>query len=293
MRALVGRKTRPIRDPAPSKWRYRLQRWLLTPAFVATLRVGVPVFLIAVIVTVFFSNPDNRALVGAKMQETRVALQNRPEFMVGELKVLGASEEVEEQVDRVVQIAFPISSFNLDLEEIKANVTALNAVKEATVKVGEAGALVVVVAPREPVAIWRDGSVLNLLDADGVFSGALATRSERPDLPLIAGEGAFASIDEALALFERAGPLGQRVRGLVRMGERRWDMVLDRDQRIQLPSDNPGKALDRIIVLNQAHDLLDRDVAILDMRNSSRPTVRVTQEAANALRRVSERGAGE
>jgi len=251
------------------------------------------VFLVAVMATTFLSQADNREMISAKMQSTKVALQNRPEFMVGALEVRGATEDVAQQVDRVVQIAFPISSFNLDLEKIKTNVSALNAVKEATVKVGEGGSLVVDVTPRVAVAIWRDVDVLNLLDAEGVFSGALANRSERPDLPLIAGEGAFASIEEALALFERAEPLGDRVRGLVRRGERRWDMVLDRDQRIQLPANDPGKALDRIIVLNEAHDLLDRDVAILDMRNGARPTVRVTQEAANALRRVSERGADE
>ena len=293
MRALRGKKTRPIKDPAPSKWKYRLQRWMLTPSFVTSIRVGVPVFLLAVLATSFFSNPENKAMVEAKLKNTRIALQNRPEFMVGRLEVRGANENVAEQVDRVVQVAFPISSFNLDLEEIKTNVTALSTVKEAAVKVGEGGALVVEVSPRVPVAIWRDGGVLNLLDADGIFSGALDNRGDRADLPLIAGEGAYASIDEALALFVRSAPLGDRVRGLVRMGERRWDMVLDRDQRILLPAEEPSKALDRIIVLNEAHDLLSRDVAVLDMRNGSRPTVRVTQEAANALRRVSERGASE
>lgn len=293
MRALRPAKPRAIKDPAPSKWGYRLQRWMLTPAFVATLRVGVPVFLLAVMGTTFFSDQDNRDMISARLLGAKLAVQNRPEFMVGDLDVRGATPALEQQVDRVVQIAFPISTFNIDLEKIKGNVTALNAVKEATVKVGENGSLIVAVTPREPVAIWRDGEVLNLLDATGVFSGALANRVERPDLPLIAGEGAYAAIDEALTLFERAGPLGSRVRGLVRKGERRWDMVLDRDQHIQLPSDDPGKALDRIIALNEVHDLLDRDVAVLDMRNAARPTVRVTQEAANALRRVSERRADE
>jgi len=291
MRAL--RKSPAIKDPAPSKWGYKLQRWMLTPTIVATVRVGVPVFLLAVMGTTFFANPDNRAMIANKWTATKVGLQNRPEFMVHQLRIEGGTAEIDAQVTRVVQLAFPISSFNVELEEIKTQVTALNAVREATVKIADSGTLLVEVTPREPVAIWRDGTILNLLDAEGVFSGALAARVDRPDLPLIAGEGAYAGIDEALALYESAGPLRPRIRGLVRMGERRWDIVLDRDQRIQLPSEAPQKALDRIIVMNTAHDLLGRDIVVLDMRNPTRPTARVTQEATNALRRVSERGTDE
>ena len=115
----------------------------------------------------------------------------------------------------------------------------------------------------------------------------MATRAERLDLPLIAGDGAQTHIAEALALFRDAKPIAERVRGLVRMGERRWDLVLDRDQRILLPSESLVAALDRVIVLHQARDMLDRDVAVVDMRNGNRPTLRMNKEAADAFRRVS------
>jgi cell division protein FtsQ len=127
--------------------------------------------------------------------------------------------------------------------------------------------------------------VLRLIDADGVQSGEIMARADRLDLPLIAGDGAEDNIAEALRLFAAAGPLIDRVRGLVRMGERRWDMVLEREQRILLPSENPVAALDRVIALNDAQDMLSRDVAVVDMRNTKRPTLRMNEEAAEALRR--------
>jgi len=67
--------------------------------------------------------------------------------------------------------------------------------------------------------------------------------------------------------------------------------VLDRNQRILLPETGAFAALDRVIVLGQTHDLLERDVAAVDMRNGQRPIVRMSAEAANALRRVSNTGA--
>jgi cell division protein FtsQ len=74
------------------------------------------------------------------------------------------------------------------------------------------------------------------------------------------------------------------------MGERRWDMVMDRGQRILLPEDDPTAALNRVMALQQAQDLLARDVAIVDMRNANRPTIKMTGDATNALRRVNETG---
>ena len=88
-------------------------------------------------------------------------------------------------------------------------------------------------------------------------------------------------------LFRDAEPIAKRLRGLVRVGERRWDVVLDRDQRILLPSENPVAALDRVIALHQARDMLGRDVTVVDMRNGNRPTLRMNKEAADAFRRAS------
>jgi cell division protein FtsQ len=76
------------------------------------------------------------------------------------------------------------------------------------------------------------------------------------------------------------------LRGLVRVGERRWDVVLDRDQRILLPEADPVPALERVIALDEATELLARDVAVVDMRNPSRPTLRLTAAAMEELRRL-------
>jgi len=285
------RRTRPVRDPAPSKWGYRYQRLMLTPGVRGSVRIGVPLLLIAVIAATWLRNDDNRAMLAQEVAQIKAAIQQRPEFMVTELAIEGAGEALAGQVAAVLPVDFPVSSFDLELEDMRQKVVALDAVEAAEVRVGPAGALVVEVTPRAPVALWRDAGTLKLIDADGVFAGTVAARADRLDLPLIAGDGAQDHIDEALALFRTAGPIAPRVRGLVRMGERRWDMVLDRGQRILLPSDDAVAAIDRVIALTEAQDLLDRDVAVVDMRNARRATVRMNTEAVNAMRRVSETGA--
>ncbi|PXW70909.1 cell division protein FtsQ [Loktanella sp. PT4BL] len=287
MRSLI-RRTSPDalpRDPAPSRMGYRYQRMMLTPGFRGTVRIGVPILLILIIAGSWYSKPENRAALAATIEETKQSFQERPQFMVQSMNVVGGDLAVLTEVAALLPSEFPVSSFDLDLEKIRADIEALDPIKSASVRVGQGGALDVQLNPRVPVALWRDGTVLRLIDADGVQSGEIMARADRLDLPLIAGDGAEDNIAEALRLFAAAGPLIDRVRGLVRMGERRWDMVLDREQRILLPSENPVAALDRVIVLNDAQDMLSRDVAVVDMRNTKRPTLRMNEEAAEALRR--------
>jgi len=65
------------------------------------------------------------------------------------------------------------------------------------------------------------------------------------------------------------------------MGDRRWDIVLDRDQRILLPEKGAMQALERVIALERAPkiEILSRDVSRVDMRLAERPTVQMSEEA--------------
>jgi cell division protein FtsQ len=112
----------------------------------------------------------------------------------------------------------------------------------------------------------------------------LAERADRADLPLIAGVGAATSIPEARALLQAASPLANRLRGLVRMGDRRWDLVLDRNQRVLLPAEGAVGALQTLLARDAAENLLARDLIAVDLRDPKRPVLRLAPAALDALR---------
>ena len=274
------------RDPAPSRWAYRFQRLWLTPLFRALLRVGLPVFLMVLGAGWFFSDPDRQQQISEGIAEVRRSVAERPEFMVRLMAIDGASAELAEEIREVLPVDLPKSSFDLDLDEMQARVEELDAVASAGLLIRAGGVLQVEVTERVPAVIWRVAGQLELLDAGGRRVAALVTRADRPDLPLLAGEGADRAVPEALALLRAARPLDDRLRGLVRMGDRRWDVVLDRDQRILLPETNPINALEQVIAVHQAKELLARDLAVVDMRNVERPTLRMEPQAVEELRRI-------
>lgn len=275
------------RDPAPSRLTYRFHRMWLTPLYRSLLRVGVPTFVILTAVGWYFSNPTNRYAIAEKADEIRRSVETRPEFMVKLMAVEGASPVVDEAIRRLLPIEFPVSSFDLDLAAMQAEVAALDVIRSVDIHIRPGGVMQVSVTEREPVLVWRTGDGgLDLVDATGHRVATLTDRSARPDLPVVAGNAADAEVPEALAIFRAAAPLADRVRGLVRVGERRWDVVLASGQTILLPEKNPVAALEQVLALDQAQDLVARDVTHIDMRNPLRPTLRLARPAVEELRRI-------
>ena len=282
----------PRLDPAPSRWSYRMQRLMLTPLYRNLLRIGLPFAIAFGSMTIYMSDDTRREAVVTSVTDLRDQFQSRPEFMVSLMAIDGASTTVAEDIREILQLDFPVSSFDLELEAILTTIRDLPAVADARVRVRSGGILQVDVTERVPVVLWRTAEGLEVLDADGMITGPAASREEFATLPLIAGEGADKHVTEALDLVRAAGPLGARMRGLVRIGERRWDVVLDRDQRILLPEDAPVQALERVIALGQVHEMLERDLAVVDMRLSARPTIRMNPAAVEQWRELQATNAG-
>jgi cell division protein FtsQ len=284
MRSLIRRKAPASvkADPAPSRWAWRMQRLMLTPGFRLMLRAGVPFCLTLLAGTIYLADDARRSAITEAVADARRAVEERPEFMVKLMAIDGADGPLAAEIRTAVPIEFPLSSFDLDLGQVRSTITSLSSVKNANVRIKPGGVLQVIVKPRVPVAIWRTAEGLTLVDDGGAPVGQIANRALRPDLPLIAGEGAARHVPEALELIKTTKPIAGRLRGLVRMGARRWDVVLDRDQRIMLPEYDAIPALERVIALEGAQEVLSRDVSRVDMRLAQRPTVRLTQEATEA-----------
>ncbi|MDO5606327.1 MAG: cell division protein FtsQ/DivIB [Paracoccus sp. (in: a-proteobacteria)] len=278
--------SKPRRDPAPSRLAYRLHRMLLTPVYRRLLRVGLPAFMIAFVVLLWLSDEDRRASLAGGLTGMVEAVQNREQFMVRVMTIDGASGPVDKALRMMLPVDLPASSFDIELDALRRDILLLDAVKEVDLRIKPGGVLAATVVERQPVMLWRHARGIEQLDEDGHRVASVTARSVRPELPLIAGEGADKAAREAIGIFAAAGPLLPRVRGLQRMGERRWDVVLDRGQRILLPADDPVTALERVIALNGAENMLDRDVTVIDLRDGARPVMRIGIAAQNRIRAV-------
>jgi cell division protein FtsQ len=269
---------------------YRWQRLWLTPAFRFAVRVGLPVLVVALGLGLWIGDAGNRQRIADAVAHLRDELAARPEFAVRLMVIDGASPVVAEAIREIAPVRLPASSFEIDLDAVRAAAASLDAVAAVDVRIRTGGILQVDVTERVPAVVWRGPGGLDLLDAGGHRVASLATRAARPDLPLVVGEGADAVVPEALALVAAAGPVADRLRGLVRVGERRWDVVLADpargDQTILLPERGAVTALELVLALDAAQDLFARDLASIDVRNIHRPTLRLRAQAVEELARM-------
>ena len=280
------RPVRTRRDPAPSRLVYRLQRMWLTPLYSRLVRVGLPAFVIVMIGGLWLSDPDRRAGLQGSLDGLVEKVQTRDEFMVRTMRIDGASEAVDKGLRAMLPVQLPASSFDFNLEALRARVLRLDAVESVDLRILPGGILSALVTERQPALLWRHARGIDLIDRTGHRVASLTAREMRGDLPMIAGEGADAAASEALALLDAAGPILPRLRGLERVGARRWDLVLDGGQRVLLPQRDPVAAVERVIAWQKTGDLLGRDIVLVDLRHADRPVLRLGLGAQNVIRQT-------
>ena len=279
-----AKRQRVRRDPAPSRLFYRWQRIWLTPMYRRLIAFGIPMAAVVAGGHMLWSEPEVQAQVTASLVRARESVERRPEFQIQLIRLQDVPDDLAAQVRQAADIKLPISSFHVDLDAVKARIEEIDAVRQASLFLRAGGVLEVVIEQRIPVVIWRDEKRLQMLDAEGVRVGYLGHRTDRPDLPLLAGQGVGPHIGEALEILAAAHPVEDRIRGMVRVGERRWDIVLDRDQRVMLPENDAVRTVEHVMAMQMTQHVLSRDVSVMDMRDTRRPILRLTETALEERR---------
>jgi len=273
-------------DPAPSKVAYLANRiWLKKSSrrsFFIMILISIVLFVL-----IGLSNRSNFSLLIKKNTEKiSQYVELSPIFKVVNLSVISEDPNVIEKISSTLALNFPISSLDIDVEVLRLKVELIDLVESASVRLTSNGLVEVDVNIRKPVAIQRLGTRLMLIDARGVKVDEVLSRSQRLDLPLLVGKGAEKCVDEALHLLLEIKDLLSRVRGLVRVGERRWDVILNRSQVILLPEKNPLNAIRKIISLQEGQKILDRNISYLDFRNINRPVLGLSEETSKELKEI-------
>lgn len=288
MRALVR-----LNDPSPSRFRYRFERLWLKPSVRQAVQLWLPLGVATLVIWAAVSDPVIRAGVQVKWDQVYDAVAERPELQVSTVNFPDVSDDLQQQIMTVTGLELPISALQLDVGSVKHLIETLDAVETAEVRVLGGGILEITTMERIPVFVWRDAEALRLIDAKGNRVADIARRSARRDLPLIVGVGGNIGVREVMTLLEVLEPISGRLRGFVRVGERRWDVVFDREQTVMLPEFGAVIALRRVLALHMTEDLLNRDVVVVDMRNGERPVLRLTDNAISELRKLRAQVRGE
>ena len=291
--ALVPVKPKPKvkADPTPSKFSYRLERLWLTHWFRKLVQVWMPILAVILALFATYQSPAVSGWVVAQFESARDAVAGRRELRIEKVEIPVGSPDLQRQILGIMALELPTSALDVDLARLRDLVQGLSAVKTASVRF-ESGVLEVSIVERMPAMVWRNLNRIYLLDEDGVRVAEVPRRAVRADLPLVVGEGADAAMLEAREIFSIVAPLEGRVLGLVRMGARRWDVVLE-GKLIALPAVGATDALRALMAMQAREGVLEKDASIIDLRDTNRMILRLSEDALTELRRARDRVQGE
>lgn len=270
------------RDPAPSRWRYRYTRVLLTPLFWVFLKVGIPGFFAAMIVMTYLTNGDARNQMSMALTDARAQVQNRPEFLINAMTIQGASPNLAQEIHGATFLDFPISAFDVDVEVLSKQIQEIPAVNDVFIRLGADGLIDIKVEEAHPVVNWqaRDGNWA--ISPDGTALRQIESSSLAASLPLIGGEKANENVAQAMQIFQATLPIAREIKGLVYIGERRWDIVFQDGRTVMLPEVDPIASVSKLMILVEGQDILAHDFSHLDFRNPDRIIARKAKSNENA-----------
>ena len=171
----------------------------------------------------------------------------------------------------------------LDPENVKARIEGLDWVASARVRRLWPSTLRVEIERRQSYARWQEDGEISVIDVNG--ERLLAERAaDHPDLPLVVGRGAGPAAEPLLIALAELPEVRARLRALVRVGDRRWNVELENGATVALPEEGAPQALAELESLQSDYALLDRPLSQLDMRAPGRIAIHVHPALAGGLR---------
>jgi cell division protein FtsQ len=87
-----------------------------------------------------------------------------------------------------------------------------------------------------------------------------------PGLPLVTGKGAGSAVAELVNHLEAVPGIRSKMTAAGRVGERRWNLYFTGPVKVLLPESGLEEALAVLSDLDDRHRMLDRKVAVIDLR---------------------------
>ena len=157
----------------------------------------------------------------------------------------------------------------IDPAEARAHLEALPWVRSASVTRLLPDTLRVRIEERVPLALWRRGDKLVLVDRDGVAMPT-ASPGDFANLIELVGDEAPGQAAALLDMMASEPTLAEHVVAAVRVGGRRWNLQLDDGITVELPELEPLAAWRELARLDRTAGLLRREIKRVDLRFADR-----------------------
>lgn len=186
-------------------------------------------------------------------------------FGLSEIRLTGHKQTDDRDVFEALRLANVQSLFGFDARSARERIEQLPWVRTATIQRSFPDAVSVTIVERTPFAVWQTSGRRVLIDDSGRVLGVAPLMET--NLPVVAGDGAAQFAGALVALLGEHANLRNRVTAAHRIEGRRWSLTLDGGLVVHLPAEGEEDALWRLTMSRPGGALLDRGLAVVDLRH--------------------------
>lgn len=191
---------------------------------------------------------------------------------LNDIYVTGRGETPAADVLAALAIEKGQPTLDFDPKLARQELETLPWVRTARVERRFPGTVFVSLTEREPIGILQRDGRQSLVDETGtVLTNANLDRWN--DLPVMVGEGAPQAASPLIRALAVYPDIYWRVRAMVYIYQRRWDLQLDRGVTVRLPETDVPAALARLDRAQKERQVLDGLVKTVDLRLPDRMTL--------------------
>ena len=231
------------------------------PMLVASLVLAALTLIVAIIVSGVIGRTVDAAERGLGVLAANAG------FGISEVHLAGAKRTPPQTVLATLGFHLGQSIFGADVHAARDRLLSLDWIKSVDVRRRYPDDITVTVTEKQPFALWRDAAGhIWVIERNG----ALITDQgyeEFLKLPHFIGTGAPQDAAEMIDALPGHRAVIARLKGMQRVGERRWNLVLDNGVVVQLPEKGWQKELGTLESLIVDKGILERDVTQIDLRS--------------------------
>ncbi len=161
------------------------------------------------------------------------------------------------------------NTYSVNLSDVNQRIDNVPGVKNVATRRRPNGNLDIKAQMHTAVALWTDGTHYFPLSADGTI---VRRASDTRDEETVLFRGALP--DDISDITSAAHNMIEHVDYLEWIEGRRWNLHTTGGITVMLPELNPTNAIAGLIVLNNNHQILSRDIKLIDMRDDARILVK-------------------
>ncbi len=242
-------------------------KWKIIIVLILALVIGTGVFL--------------NTQVGQKclkqVEAARLYMRQKSGLFVKTVIVDGHARTSLKEINKAIGLTRGMPIFDVDVRLVQQQIQSLPWIRSVVVERHLPDTIYIKIVEKTPIAIWQNQKSYWPVDE----TGAVVPDNKTPvgSVLLVVGKDALEYTPDLIKTLEKFPRIREKVRSAVRVGDRRWDLILNDITDgliVRLPENNIEQTLERIARQDEKADLLKRDLKVIDVRSPDRIFIQTT-----------------